>query len=133
MSGVGMCNVCDKETQPRMLCTCPNRLPNGDWIRVRVGQIYEAHTDFLATHDSHEKLRALGRKCQFFIHAGERIEIRYPYEWHFRTEDNVYLQADEKTLLTNCKLVGTIWDTVRSGNRASLEEILRIGLYDKAV
>lgn len=101
--------------------------------KVHVGQIYECHTDFLATHDAHEKLRALGRKCQFFIMAGEKIEIRYPYEWHFRTEDNVYLHADERSILENCKLFGTIWDTVRAGNRASLEEILRIRLYDKAV
>ena len=114
-----------------MLCTCPNRLPNGDWLRVEVGQIFEVHTEMEAVH--HSLKEKSGRIAYFKVFPGEKIEIRFPYEWHFRTEDNVYMQVSEETLLKNCRLFGTIWERVRFNNKASLEEILRIGLYDKAL
>lgn len=31
VSSKSYCNKCDKETQPTMLCECPERFPNGSW------------------------------------------------------------------------------------------------------
>jgi len=69
---------------------------------------------------------------KILIGKGEKIEIRFPYAWHFRTEvDNNYFQADEESILKNCKYIGKIWSDIAFNNKAKLEEIIRLELFDK--
>ena len=102
-------------------------------VKIEVGQIWEvADENFFATKD----LRELGvknddRTARFYLRKGSKIEIRYPYEWHYRTEDNHYYNSKPEYILGKCKLYGVIDDDVKSKNKARLEEILRIGLYTK--
>ena len=93
---------------------------------VEVGQIWEVLED-MPVDPKDENYG--GRKI--LINKGEKIEIRYPYAWHFRTIDNVYLHVDESILLKKCKLYGIIWDKVRSTNRADLREIINLKLFDE--
>lgn len=93
---------------------------------IKVGQIWEVTSDDFATSGDKSKY-----KRPIKLAKGEKIEIRYPYEWHFRTEDKHYLHAEPDMILQNCKLIGEIIERVRSQNIASLEEILRLRLYVK--
>ncbi len=95
-------------------------------ITIETGQIFEVKKDMLGKPTCN---RAGDRKV--VIKKGEKIEIRYPYAWHYRTVDNFYFQTDEKELLKKCKLFGIIWGNVKFGNRAKLKDILEIRLYDK--
>lgn len=94
-------------------------------MKVSVGQIYEVKTDCFFTSDKNEVKR------QIKINKGEKLEIRYPYEWHFRTERNEYFHCSESDLLDHCTLVGEVLDHVRFTNKARLEEIIRLDLYKK--
>jgi hypothetical protein len=94
-------------------------------IKVEVGQIWEVSTDTFFTSgdkDAHKRPTKLKQ--------GERIEIRYPYAWHFRTEDNIYLHCSEEMLIQNAFLFGIIDYKVRQTNKATLYEILRLSLFE---
>lgn len=93
---------------------------------IQVGQIWEVTTEYFLTST---KSRGTPRPVK--ILKGEKIEIRYPFAWHFRTEDNIYFHAEESMILHNCKLIGKIWPEVKTNNVAKLEEIIRLRLYDK--
>lgn len=92
---------------------------------IAVGQIWEVITENFLTSgndDAHKRPTKLRK--------GEKIEIRYPYAWHFRTEDNIYLHATSEMILDNCKLIGVIWEKIKWMNVAKLDEILKLRLYD---
>ena len=97
-------------------------------IKIGVGQIWEVTTETFFTSGNNDK-----HKRPTKLLKGEKIEIRYPYAWHFRTEDKFYLHAEPEMILQNCKLFGIIWDKVRFGNRANLDEILKLQLYERCV
>jgi hypothetical protein len=91
--------------------------------KIEVGQIYQVEKNFLTSYkDSHTE-----RPVQ--IQKGEKIEIRYPYKWHFRTEDNEYYHAEPMVIKNNCILLGTITEKVRFANKLKLAEILSLGAY----
>ena len=91
---------------------------------IKAGQIWKIITDrFIATPTKD------GAKRPVHLFRNERIEIRYLYEWHFRTEDGEYLHATPDMIIENCRLVGTILEPVMSANKAKLDEILRLALY----
>lgn len=95
--------------------------------KIEQGQIWEVTTEnFLTGKGSKTFDRSLK------LEKGEKFEIRYPYAWHFRTEDDKYFQADESVIFENCKYIGKVWDKIRSQNEASLSDILRLRLYDRA-
>jgi len=95
---------------------------------IKVGQIWIVETDvFKGSKDCNSSLRDV--KEIHTLKKGERIEIRYPYEWHYRTEDNIYLNSSDEDIKKNCVLLGDIDEKVRTGNKAKLEEILRLNLY----
>lgn len=94
---------------------------------VRQGMLLQVVTsNFLTSGENRES----GSR-QVKLKKGEIIEIRYPYAWHFRTEDNLYFHATEEMITKNCILYGKIWENVRSSNKATLEDILRLYLYDR--
>lgn len=92
---------------------------------ITQGQIWEVVTENFLTSGNDDKHNRPTKLLK-----GEKIEIRYPYAWHFRTEDNFYLHAEPEMILQNCRLFGIIWDKVKFNNVAQLEEILRLRLYD---
>lgn len=92
---------------------------------ITQGQIYEVITDNFLTSGESNKY-----KMPLQLKKGDKIEIRYPYAWHFRTINNHYLHATPEMILENCKLFGVIWDKVKFNNKAQLEEIIRLRLYD---
>lgn len=94
--------------------------------KIEQGQIWEVLTEKFFVNSTKETFE--NRKV--ILGKGEKIEIRYPFAWHFRTIDNIYFQADEDVILKNCKLVGNIWQNVKFKNLARLEDILNLGLYD---
>lgn len=97
---------------------------------ITQGQIWEVTSDnFFTTGE--ERSSEHNRPVKLAI--GEKIEIRYPYAWHLRTEDNFYFHATPDMIYQNCKLVGTIIEKVRFDNKASLEEILRLNLFKKTI
>ncbi len=104
------------------------KVPVADIEKVEVGQIWELETDTIVNYKPLGENPIKGRRV--LLLRGEKIEIRYPYAWHFRTEDDIYFQIDEPTLKMNCKLIGYIWSEVRGRNIAKLEEILRLKLWD---
>lgn len=95
-------------------------------MKVDQGQIWEVTTDsFLCDKDKKHFNR------QLKLEKGERIEIRFPFAWNFRTEDNNYLHSTEEMILDNCILFGTVKPDIKWGNKANLEEIIRLELYNK--
>lgn len=97
-------------------------------MKIEVGQIWEVTSDcFLPTDQKEDHNRPVK------LATGEKIEIRYPYEWHFRTEDNFYFHATPEMISQNCMLPGVICSNVRSANSATLEEILRLRLFEKVM
>lgn len=94
--------------------------------KITQGQIWEVTTENFLTSGNNDK-----HKRPTKLLKGEKIEIRYPYAWHFRTEDNFYLHAEPEMILQNCKLFGIIWEKVEWQNKANLDEILKLGLYDR--
>ena len=80
---------------------------------------------------SGEKLN-YGVPVKHKIKKGEIIEIRYPYAWHFRTEQNIYEHAKEEVLFNNCVFYGQIYSEIRFENKLELTEILEKELYHKS-
>lgn len=104
-------------------------------LKIEVGQIFIVDTDdFFASKDIEltSKSKFGGRLARFHIKKGEKIEIRFPFAWNYRTEDNIYFHSDENYLLEKCSLFGIILEDVRFKNKATLEEILRLELYQRA-
>jgi len=95
--------------------------------KIEVGQLYKVTGDNFITTGTHHTIHR-----RVFIKKGEIIEIRFPYDWHFRTEDSSYFNATPETIVNNCEIVGTIYANVRFDNIASLKDILKLGLYTKA-
>lgn len=91
---------------------------------IRQGFLFEIFTDCFFTSGKEEKTQ---RPTKLF--KGEIIEIRFPYAWHFRTIDNIYYHATSEMIKDNCLYFGEIWENVRSGNKATLSDILRLQLY----
>lgn len=99
-------------------------------MEIKKGQIWQVVTErFLAQPNqlgqSDKTLRPVN------LIKEEYIEIRYPFEWHFRTEDNQYFNATAAHIQDNCKFVGVIWSNVQQSSDATLADILRLKLYDK--
>lgn len=92
---------------------------------ISVGQIWKVSTDEFMTSGKSNKYE---RKIKLNKH--ELIEIRYPYEWHFRTIDNHYWHIGPDDLIKNCVPFGVIWEKVRFNNRCNLSEIINLGLFD---
>jgi len=108
--------------------------PVNDGFKIEVGQIFEIITDdFYASKNIESIVNQSfgGREARFYLKKGERIEIRFPFEWNYRTEDNIYFHSDNDYILSKCKLIGKVEAKVKSNNNATLEEILRLELYDK--
>lgn len=95
-------------------------------MAIEQGQIYEVMTDNFMTSGESNSIKRPAKLLK-----GEKIEIRYPYEWHFRTEDNQYFHARSEMIYENCKLIGRIIEQVRFNNKAKLKEILELELYNK--
>lgn len=94
-------------------------------MKVEVGQLWKVTTDNFYTSGERHKL-----KRPVNIQKDEIIEIRFPYAWHFRTIDAEYFHCTEEMLKENAEPYGMIYEEVRFNNRASLKEIVDIGLYN---
>lgn len=91
---------------------------------IKQGNIYIVTTDNFFTSSK-------GGERSVHIQKGELIEIRYPYEWHFRTIDNKYFHAEPEVILVNCELFGIIWDNVNFGNNCNLSDIVNLELFHR--
>jgi hypothetical protein len=99
-------------------------------MKIEVGQIWEITDDnFFGTTDV--TVGDVKRELRFHVKKGNKIEIRYPFEWNYRTECNYYIHSKPEYILDKCKLHGVIKEDVKSNNKANLEEILRLDLYHK--
>lgn len=95
-------------------------------MKIEVGQIWEVVTDnFLTGKDK----KTLDRQLK--LDKGEKIEIRFPFAWNFRTIDDKYLHSSEQMILDNCHFFGQVTPEIRSQNIANLEEIIRLKLFKK--
>lgn len=92
--------------------------------RTQVGQIWLAIEDFWTSGESRSS-GSNSRYQKILIESGEKLEVRYPYEWHLRTEDNNYFHISEETLRGSCILFGKIHEDVRFSSSKELSEILR--------
>jgi hypothetical protein len=100
-------------------------------IEIEVGQIWEVvDNNFFGSKDSPEALKTK-RKARYHLEKGEKIEIRFPYKWNYRCEDDLYLSSSPKYILEKCKFIGIVKEGVRWSNKATLEEILRLDLYNE--
>ena len=93
---------------------------------IKQGHIYEVITDSFFTSGRHNKT-----KRPVKLRKGEKIEIRFAFEWHFRTEDNYYFHATPEMITENCKPFGKIFKQVSFNNKANLAQILELELYEK--
>lgn len=98
-------------------------------MKIEQGQIWKVTTDTFFTSLKNEK-RPGKTARQIKLNEGEFIEIRYPYEWHFRTEDNEYFHANAEMIYKNCVYIGKILHDVWFKNKANLSEILKLELYE---
>jgi len=98
-------------------------------ISIEVGQIWQVCADNFWTTDNCSRATIDGRKVRFCLNRDEYIEIRYPFEWHFRTTDNFYFHAKPIEILKKCRYIGKINEKVRSKNDMELQEILDQQLY----
>lgn len=94
-------------------------------MKVQVGQLWKVKTDNFFTTGRHHKV-----KRPVNILKDEIIEIRFPYAWHFRTIDGEYFNCSEEMLIENAEPYGIIYEKVRFANKANLEQIIELGLYD---
>ena len=101
-----------------------------DFDRIQAGQIYEIIDDSFFTTGEASVISSSPKRPVNLL-KGEKIEIRYPYEWHFRTIDNKYYHCEPEMIEKHCKPYGIIWENVRFGNSCKLEEILRLNLFTK--
>jgi hypothetical protein len=106
---------------------------------IRVGQIWQVVTDdFWSSEKSdrkyidHNQEHKIARKMRIRYQRDEYLEIRYPFAWHFRTVDNIYMHAEPSEILKHCRYIGEIDENIKFGNRHRLAEILEQKLY-KAV
>ena len=91
---------------------------------ITQGQIWIVNTDrFITSGRSNNFSRGI------LLKKYELIEIRYPFEWHFRTIDNNYWHAETSEILTHCKLFGKVWGNVSFSNIADLKDIINLSLY----
>ena len=95
--------------------------------KIEVGQIWEVITENFLTNSD---LKTHNRQLK--LRSGEKFEIRFPFAWNFRTEDNVYFSTEPEMISMNCRFFGNVNDNVRFANRALLSEILKLGLYKSA-
>ena len=94
-------------------------------MEIKVGQIWKVKDSHFRTTKSDPK--RIPRVV--LLNKGEFIEIRYPYEWHFRTADNKYYHAKPETFYKHAEHVATIYEEVRFGNRVELADILKHQLF----
>lgn len=94
-------------------------------IQIQQGQIWKVLTDdFCTTVESNKFSRPIK------LIKNELIEIRYPYEWHFRTLDNNYWHAKPDQIIQHCELFGIIWGNVKFNNKCDLADIIKLSLYE---
>lgn len=98
-------------------------------IEIKTGDLFKITTDNFLTSGKEPPTK---HNRSVKLNKGEIIEIRYPYAWHFRTEDDFYFHATEKMIIDNCAFHGKIDEKIRSKNKAKLEEILRLDLFEPA-
>lgn len=101
-------------------------------MKIEVGMILEVITDnFYASKNFGHSLNfdLKGRVPKIHLKKGEKIEIRFPFEWNYRTEDNIYFHSEPDYIIKNCKIFGKVLPDVKFKNMANLEEILRLELY----
>ena len=92
-------------------------------MKIEQGYILNVKNPFLTSCGDSDTKRPVQ------IQKGEKIEVRYPYEWHFRTEDNEYYHAEPKVLEENCDILGIVLKEVQWQNKANLAQILELHLY----
>ena len=98
---------------------------------MKVGEIYEVNCDFWTSGREDKLIEMEGsvRKVRSLIKKGEFIELRFPFEWHFRTLDDIYFHAPGHILFENCRYFGLIDEKVRFENKQKLKEILNLRLF----
>lgn len=94
---------------------------------IEVGMLIKVDKGFWTSGDKNSH----GFKSKIFIPKGEILEIRYPYQWHFRTQSNYYDHASAEVLVKNCSFFGAVKSDIRFENKHSLSEILEQELYHK--
>ena len=95
---------------------------------IKQGQIWQVKKMLLVNPST--LTDAVGGHRKVALEVGEYIEIRYAYEWHFRTMDNKYFQIGAKEILDACEIFAVVKEDVRWKNRATLKEIIDLQLYD---
>lgn len=96
-----------------------------DKPKIEVAQLWMVKTGKFMTSGQHNRFNR-----PINLHKYEVIEIRYAYEWHFRTADNNYFHATPEMIIKNCVLIGRVWENIRWSNRCNLKEILDKHFYD---
>lgn len=97
-----------------------------EFIDISVGMLLKVERGFW-TSGKDRKLKEFAAKC--YIPKGEIIEIRYPYEWHFRTQSNHYDHVSPDVLCKKCSFFGVVKDDIRFGNKHDLRQIIEQNLY----
>jgi len=100
-------------------------------VKIEVGQIWQViDGDFWSSEKSRYYSQEFDkRQVRVNFKRGELIEIRYPFAWHLRTVDNIYIHAHPQDILKHCRYYGTIFEDVQQANRKDLKDILREKLY----
>lgn len=94
-------------------------------IRITQGMLLVVKKAFWTT-DAHKVEKF---PVKYYVPKGTILEIRYPYEWHFRFGKAIYAQAPPATLVKCCEFFGTVHEDVKFDNKKSLPEIMKENLY----
>ena len=90
------------------------------------GTLWIVNKDMLANFSS----IASDIKRKVVIEKGEILEFRYESPLHFRTMEDSYFYISKEIWIDHLLKIGTILEKVRWENKAKLEEIWRLNLYD---
>ena len=95
-----------------------------DDIRVSQDQVWWIEKDMQCVGNP------IGKKTRkVTLKAGQPIEIRFSYAWHFRTLNNKYYQVGEDVLRNHCVPVGKIWNDVHFSNGFDLQQIWDMSMF----
>lgn len=100
----------------------------GEYVKIRVGMLLKVEKSFNVKRNHsndafHETVK---------IRKGSIIEIRFAFEWNFRTECDTYCNATPEAIAKHCSFFGLVNGDVRFGNKHKTAEIIKEKLYESA-
>jgi len=87
---------------------------------------------FICRKDCKAKADERKVKQAVFIEKGEIVQFRFDSPKNFRTINEEYFKVEEDVWKECFVEIGTVWDQIIFNNKATMQEILSLNLYNKS-